>query len=92
MGPRTFFRRISDSKIETAQIDQSLTNLCVNARDAIGGVGKLPDHYGFGNDDEAVIYAHGNIAARQETPGALEWLGGQAEEWRESCNPFTEFD
>ncbi len=34
----------------------------------------LPDHYGFGDDAEAFIYAHGNKAAWQSTPEALEWL------------------
>jgi tetratricopeptide (TPR) repeat protein len=34
----------------------------------------LPDHYGFGDDAEAVIYAYGNKAAWWSTPGALEWL------------------
>jgi tetratricopeptide (TPR) repeat protein len=37
----------------------------------------LPDHYGFGDDAEAVIYAHGNKAAWRSTPGALEWLAGK---------------
>jgi len=37
----------------------------------------LPAHYGFGNADEAVIYANKNIVAWQETPGALEWLAAK---------------
>ena len=37
----------------------------------------LPDHYGFGDDAEAVIYAYGNKAAWHSTPGALEWLSAQ---------------
>jgi tetratricopeptide (TPR) repeat protein len=34
----------------------------------------LPNYYGFGDDAEAVMYAHGNRAAWQATQGALEWL------------------
>ena len=34
----------------------------------------LPDHYGFGDENEAVLYAHGNGEAWKATPGALEWL------------------
>ncbi len=34
----------------------------------------LPGHYGLGDDNEAVLYAHENIAAWEATPGALEWL------------------
>jgi tetratricopeptide (TPR) repeat protein len=37
----------------------------------------LPDHYGFGDDAEAVLYAYGNKAAWQSTPGALEWLAAK---------------
>jgi tetratricopeptide (TPR) repeat protein len=37
----------------------------------------LPDHFGFGDDAEAVIYAYGNKAAWQSTAGALEWLAGK---------------
>ena len=41
-------------KVDPSQIDQILANLCVNARDAIGGVGKLTietDTRVFGEDD-----------------------------------------
>jgi len=34
----------------------------------------LPSYYGFGDDNEAVLYAYGNKAAWKTTPGALEWL------------------
>ena len=37
----------------------------------------LPDHYGCGDDSEAVAYAYANIAAWQTTPGALEWLAAK---------------
>lgn len=37
----------------------------------------LPDHYGFGDDSEAVTFAYGNMAAWRSTPGALEWLAAK---------------
>lgn len=37
----------------------------------------LPGHYGFGDDNEAVLYVHGNKAAWKATPGALEWLAAK---------------
>ena len=38
----------------------------------------LRGHYGFGDDNEAVLYAHGNTAAWKATPGAMEWLAAKA--------------
>ena len=37
----------------------------------------LPGHYGFGDDNEAVLYVQGNKAAWKATPGALEWLAAK---------------
>jgi len=37
----------------------------------------LPDHYGYGDDNEAVLYAYGNRAAWKATPGSLEWLAAE---------------
>jgi len=37
----------------------------------------IPGHYGFGDDNEAVLYAHGNMAAWKATPGAMEWLAAK---------------
>jgi len=37
----------------------------------------LPGYYGFGDDNEAVLYAYGNRAAWKATPGALEWLAAK---------------
>ncbi len=37
----------------------------------------LPGHYGFGDENEAVLYAHGNKAAWRATAGALEWLAAR---------------
>ena len=34
----------------------------------------LPDRYGFGDDNEAVVCVHESIAAWKATPGAREWL------------------
>jgi tetratricopeptide (TPR) repeat protein len=38
----------------------------------------LPDYYGFGDDNEAVLYARSNRAAWNASPGALEWLAAKA--------------
>ena len=38
----------------------------------------LPGYYGFGDENEAVIYAHRNKAAWKATPGAMEWLAARA--------------
>jgi len=35
---------------------------------------RLPDYYGFGDENEGVLYAYDNIALWKTTPGALEWL------------------
>ncbi len=34
----------------------------------------LPDFYGFGDENEAILYAYGNREAWLGTPGALDWL------------------
>jgi hypothetical protein len=34
----------------------------------------LPDYYSLGDNNEAIMYACGNLAAWNSTPGALEWL------------------
>lgn len=34
----------------------------------------LPDIYGFGDDDEAILYADESLGLWTYTPGALEWL------------------
>lgn len=39
----------------------------------------LPGHYGFGDENEAVLYVYGNKAAWKATPGALEWLAAKAQ-------------
>ena len=39
----------------------------------------LPDYYGFGDENEAVVFAHGNRSAWEATRGALEWLASKVE-------------
>ena len=45
-------------KMDPSQIDQILANLCVNARDAIAGVGKLTIETGTATFDEAYCASH----------------------------------
>jgi len=45
-------------KMDPAQIDQILANLCVNARDAISGVGKITIETGKATLDEAYCAGH----------------------------------
>ena len=37
----------------------------------------LPEHYGFGDENEAILYAYGNMGAWMSTPGAFVWLAGR---------------
>lgn len=37
----------------------------------------LPDHHGFGDEKEAVLYVYENKAAWEATPGSLEWLSAK---------------
>jgi hypothetical protein len=37
----------------------------------------LPDHYGIGDQNEAVLYASENREVWRSTPGALEWLAAK---------------
>ena len=45
-------------RIDPSQIDQALVNLCVNARDAIRGVGRITIETGVQSFDEAYCKAH----------------------------------
>ncbi len=45
-------------RVDPSQIDQILANLCVNARDAIAGVGKITLQTGHSTFDEAYCAAH----------------------------------
>ncbi len=45
-------------RIDPAQLDQLLANFCVNARDAIGGVGKVTIETGMVSFDEAYCAEH----------------------------------
>jgi PAS domain S-box-containing protein len=49
-------------KMDPSQIDQILVNLCVNARDAIPGVGKVTIETGAAAFDEAYCAAHAGFA------------------------------
>ena len=45
-------------RMDPGQIDQILANLCINARDAIDGVGKITIETGSAVFDEAICYHH----------------------------------
>jgi PAS domain S-box-containing protein len=51
-------RNLQPVKIDPAQIDQLLANLCVNARDAIAGVGKITIKTEVTSLDEAFCVGH----------------------------------
>jgi len=56
-------------KVDPSQIDQSLANLCVNARDAISGVGEMTIETGNGTIDEGYCATHAECV-----PGEYVWL------------------
>jgi len=56
-------------KMDSSQLDQILTNLCVNARDAIGGPGQIAIETGNASFDESYCAAHANFV-----PGDFVWL------------------
>jgi len=41
---------------------------------------RAPSYFGFGDENEAVIYASNSRQAWEQTPGALEWLLGMRPE------------
>ena len=51
-------KKISPIKIDPSQIDQILANLCVNARDAIGGIGKVTIETGTADFDRDYCKEH----------------------------------
>lgn len=51
-------RKLWPVKIDPSQVDQILVNLCVNARDAIAGVGKLTIETDMASFDEAWCAGH----------------------------------
>jgi len=54
-------KRVWPVKIDPGQIDQILANLCVNARDAIAGVGKMTIETGNKTFDEAYCAVHADF-------------------------------
>jgi pentatricopeptide repeat protein len=75
------FRKFGDSSAAVRSLKAAfLENKHVPAY-LLGGKkmpGTLPGHYGFGDDNEAVLYVHGNRAAWLAVAGALEWLAVKA--------------
>ncbi len=57
-------KNLQPVKVDPSQIDQLLANLCVNARDAIAGVGKITIETSSAIFDEAYCAAHlGSVAS-----------------------------
>ncbi|MCB2214781.1 hybrid sensor histidine kinase/response regulator [Desulfofustis glycolicus] len=54
---------IGTVKIDPTQVDQILANLCVNARDAIGGVGRVIIETGTATIDDAYCATHKGVVA-----------------------------
>ena len=55
-------KHLAPVKMDPTQIDQILTNLCVNARDAIGGQGQIRIETGTATLDEARCADHAGVA------------------------------
>ena len=71
------FRKHGDSAISARSLKKALEENR-HVPDYLLGRKKMPrdipDHYGFGDENEAVLYAYGNRGAWNATPGAMEWL------------------
>lgn len=65
-SPETELRPV---KVDPSQIDQLLVNLCINARDAIKGVGKIIVETGTSSFDEDYCAAHAEFV-----PGDYIWI------------------
>jgi two-component system cell cycle sensor histidine kinase/response regulator CckA len=67
-------------KVDPSQIDQILANLCVNARDAIGGVGKVTIETGNVDIDEAYCAGHPGFVSGEHVLLAVSDDGGGMDE------------
>jgi len=71
------FRKHGDSAISDRSLKKALEENR-HVPDYLHGRKKMPrdipDYYGFGDENEAVLYAYGNRGAWKATPGAMEWL------------------
>jgi len=71
------FRKHGDSAISNKSLKKALEENR-HVPDYLLGRKKMPryipDYYGFGDENEAVLYAYGNRGAWKATPGAMEWL------------------
>ncbi|MGZ6275093.1 MAG: hypothetical protein ACXWMI_03155 [Syntrophales bacterium] len=71
------FRKYGDSAVSTKSLKKALDENR-HVPDYLLGRKKmprdLPDRYGFGDENEAVLYVYANWRAWTATPGAIEWL------------------
>lgn len=71
------FRKHGDAAVSVRSLKKALEEN-PHVPDYLSGRKKMPrympDYYGFGDESEAIIYAHGNRGAWNATPGAMAWL------------------
>jgi tetratricopeptide (TPR) repeat protein len=71
------FRRHGDGSIAQASLDAALEQNSFVPPYLLGRKKlprTLPDYHGFGDETEAMLYAHENTPTWRSTPGSLEWL------------------
>jgi PAS domain S-box-containing protein len=76
--------------VDTAQVENAVLNLCINARDAMEGVGKLTIEVGNAMLDDAYASAHPELSAGQYVMIAVSDTGSgmSAEVLEQAFDPF----
>jgi PAS domain S-box-containing protein len=76
--------------VDTAQVENAVLNLCINARDAMEGVGKLTIEVGNALLDDAYASAHPELSAGQYVMIAVSDTGSgmSAEVMEQAFDPF----
>jgi PAS domain S-box-containing protein len=76
--------------VDTAQVENAVLNLCINARDAMEGVGKLTIEVGNAMLDDAYAAAHPELSAGQYVMIAVSDTGSgmSAEVMEQAFDPF----
>ncbi|WP_426110258.1 PAS domain-containing protein [Massilia sp. PWRC2] len=76
--------------VDTAQVENALLNLCINARDAMNGVGRLTIEVGNATLDEAYASLHDDVSAGAYVMIAVSDTGAgmSAEVLQQAFEPF----